>query len=80
MPPFITHSISVNRRGNGYLLLNAHSIVIFNSSGKVTRQFRFRAPGDRNNLFIRLVASPKAKAPIYLLDTRSGEIYEVSQL
>ena len=77
MPPFITHSISVNERGKGYLLLNAHSIVIFNPSGKVTRQLRFRAPGDRNNLFIRLVASAKA---IYLLDTRSGEIYEVSKL
>jgi len=80
MPPLITHSISVNGRGTGHLLLNAHSIVTFASSGRVTRQFHFRAPRDRNNVFIRLVASPKAKAPTYLLDTRSGEIYEASQL
>ena len=80
MPPIITHSISVGGNGTGYLLLNAHSIVVFASSGKVTRQFRFRAPRDRENVFIRLVASPKAKAPAYLLDTRSGEIYEASKI
>jgi hypothetical protein len=80
MPPLITHSISINARGTGYLLLNAHSIVIFGPSGRVRRQFRFRAPRDRNNVFIRLAASAKAKTPAYLLDTRSGEIYEASQL
>ena len=80
MPPLITHSISVNGRGTGHLLLNAHSIVTFASSGRVTKQFHFRAPGDRNNVFIRLVASPKLKASTYLLDTRSGEIYEAPQL
>lgn len=80
MPPLITHSISVNGRGTGHLLLNAHSIVSFASSGRVTRQFHFRAPRDRDNVFIRLVASPRWKAPSYLLDTRSGEIYEASQL
>lgn len=76
MPPLITHSISLNAHGTGYLLLNAHSIVIFEPSGRVRRQFHFRAPRDRNNVFIRLAASLKAKAPTYLLDTRSGEIYE----
>ena len=70
----------MNGRGTGHLLLNAHSIVTFDPSGRVTRQFHFRAPRDRNNIFIRLAASPKAKAPTYLLDTRSGEIYEASQL
>ena len=80
IPPLITHSISVNGRGTGHLLLNAHSVVTFAQSGRVTRQFRFRAPRDRNNIFIRLVASPNVKARTYLLDTRSGEIYETSQL
>ena len=77
MPPLITHSISISGNGTGYLLLNAHSIVAFAPSGKVTKQFRFRAPRDRDNVFIRLVAVPKAT---YLLDTRSGEIYEASSL
>lgn len=80
MPPIITHSISVSGRGTGYLLLNAHSIVVFAPSGKVTKQFHFRAPRERDNVFIRLVAVPKAKAATYLLDTRSGEIYETSVL
>lgn len=80
MPPLVTHSISISGSGAGYLLLNAHSIVVFAPSGKVTKQFRFRAPRDRDNVFIRLVAVPKAKAPTYLLDTRSGEIYETSAL
>jgi hypothetical protein len=78
MPPLITHSISVNSRG-GYLLLNAHNIVVFASSGKTTKQFRFRAPRDRHNLFIRLATDPKSSAA-YLLDTRSGEIYETIKL
>ena len=73
MPPLITHSISISRRGTGYLLLNAHSIVVFAPTGRVTKQFRFRAPRDRDNVFIRLVAT-------YLLDTRSGEIYKASSL
>ena len=76
IPPFITHSISINARGSGYLLLNAHSLVIFDPSGRVTKQFHFRAPRDRNNVFVRLAASLEAKARSYLLDTRSGEIYE----
>jgi hypothetical protein len=76
VPPFITHSISINARGSGYLLLNAHSIVIFEPSGRVTKQFHFRAPRDRNNVFVRLAASLEPKVPSYLLDTRSGEIYE----
>ena len=80
IPPLITHSISINARGTGYLLLNAHSIVVFASSGKITRQFHFRAPRDRENVFIRLVASLTAPAPTYLLDTRSGEIYEAPKL
>jgi hypothetical protein len=80
MPPIITHSISISGTGTGYLLLNAHSIVVFAPSGKVTKQFHFRAPSDRDNVFIRLVASPKAKASTYLLDTRSGEIYEAHAL
>lgn len=80
MPPLVTHSISISGSGAGYLLLNAHSIVVFAPSGKVTKQFRFRAPRDRDNVFIRLVAVPKAKAATYLLDTRSGEIYETSAL
>jgi hypothetical protein len=79
VPPLITHSISIGGRGTGYLLLNAHSIVVFGPSGKVTKQFRFRAPRDRDNVFTRLVAS-EAKAPTYLLDTRSGEIYELPAL
>ena len=80
MPPIITHSISISGRGTGYLLLNAHSIVVFAPSGKVTKQFHFRAPRDRDNVFIRLVAVPKGKAATYLLDTRSGEIYETTAL
>ena len=80
MPPIITHSISINGRGTGYLLLNAHSIVVFAPSGRVTKQFHFRAPRDRDNVFIRLAAVPKGKAGTYLLDTRSGEIYETSAL
>ena len=76
IPPIITHSISINARGSGYLLLNAHSVVIFEPSGRVTRQFHFRAPRDRSNVFVRLAVSLEAKAPTYLLDTRSGEIYE----
>lgn len=79
MPPIITHSISINGRGSGYLLLNAHSIVVFASSGKATKQFHFRAPRDRNNVFIRLAGNLKSSAA-YLLDTRSGEIYEASKL
>ena len=71
MPPLITHSISISAHGTGYLLLNAHSIVVFSPAGKVTKQFRFRAPRDRENVFIRLAAT-------YLLDTRSGEIYKAS--
>lgn len=80
IPPLITHSISINGRGTGYLLLNAHSIVMFASSGKISKQFHFRAPRDRENLFIRLVASLGAKTEIYLLDTKSGEIYQTSKL
>lgn len=80
IPPLITHSISVNGRGTGYLLLNAHSIVVFTPSGKVSTQFHFRAPRDRENLFIRVVTSLNAKAPIYFLDTHSGEIYETAKL
>jgi hypothetical protein len=79
MPPMITHSISINARGTGYLLLNAHSMVVFASSGKIIRQFHFPAPRDRENVFIRLVASPGPRGPIYLLDTRSAEIYEASK-
>ena len=80
IPPIITHSISINGRGTGYLLLNAHSIVILGPSGKVPRQFHFRAPRDRENVFIRLVASPGAKTQTYFLDTESGEIYTSSKL
>jgi hypothetical protein len=80
IPPMITHSISVNARGTGYLLLNAHSIVVFAPSGKVSKQFHFRAPRDRENVFIRLVASPGAKTQTYFLDTKSGEIYASSKL
>ena len=80
IPPIITHSISINGRGTGYLLLNAHSIVIFAQSGKVSRQFHFRAPRDRENIFIRLVTSLTLKAPTYFLDTHSGEIYASSKL
>src|SRR5918999_4089259 len=65
IPPMITHSISINARGTGYLLLNAHSIVVFAPSGKVSRQFHFRAPRDRENVFIRLVTSPGAKTQTY---------------
>lgn len=79
IPPIITHSISINGGGTGYLLLNAHSIVVFNQSGKVSRQFRFRAPRDRENIFIRVVASPNARVPAYFLDNRSGEIYAASR-
>jgi hypothetical protein len=80
MPPLITHSISINGRGTGYLLLNAHSIVVFAPSGKVSKQFHFRAPRDRENVFIRLVASLSEKTPTYFLDTKSGEIYQTSKL
>ena len=80
IPPLITHSVSINGRGTGYLLLNAHSIVVFAPSGKVSTQFHFRAPRDRENVFIRVVTSLNAKAPIYFLDTRSGEIYQTSKL
>jgi hypothetical protein len=80
MPPIITHSISVGGRGTGYLLLNAHSIVIFAPSGTVTKQFHFRSPRDRDNVFIRVSASLKSNAAAYLLDTRSGEIYEATKL
>lgn len=79
-PPIITHSISINPRGTGYLLLNAHSIVAFAASGKVTKQFHFRAPRDRENVFIRIATSVNTKAPAYMLDTRSGEIYETPEL
>lgn len=79
-PPIITHSISINPRGSGYLLLNAHSIVVFGPSGKVKRQFHFRAPRGRENVFIRLATGLNARAPAYVLDTRSGEIYETSDL
>jgi hypothetical protein len=80
IPPLITHSISINGRGTGYLLLNAHSIVVFAPSGKVSKQFHFRAPRDRANLFIRVATSLNAKAPIYFLDTHSGEIYATANL
>lgn len=76
IPPLIAHSISIHEGGTGLVLLNAHSIVTFGPSGRVKRQFRFRAPRDRNNVFIRLTVSPKANAPAYLLDTRGGEVYE----
>ena len=80
MPPLITHSISISPRGAGYLLLNAHSIVAFSPSGKVTKQFHFRAPRDRENVFIRIATSVNKNAPAYLLDTRSGEIYAAPEL
>jgi hypothetical protein len=80
MPPIITHSSSIDGRGTGYLLLNAHSIVIFAPSGKVTRQFHFRAPRDRENVFVRLAGSLQSKVPVYFLDTRSGEIYKAPKL
>jgi hypothetical protein len=64
----------------GYLLLNAHSIVIFAPTGKVAKQFHFRAPRDRENVFVRLVAGLSAKTQTYFLDTKSGEIYETSKL
>ena len=72
--PLLTHSISVSGSGRGYLLLNAHSVVVFESNCRVTRQFRFRAPRDRQNLFTRLVGDLNSRR-LYLLDTRSGEIY-----
>lgn len=78
IPPIITHSIAINGRGTGYVLLNAHSIVVFAPSGKVSKQFHFRAPRDRENVFIRLVASLGAKTQTYFLDTKSGEIYASS--
>ena len=80
IPPIITHSISISGAGTGYLLLNGHSIVVFAPSGKVTKEFHFRAPRDRDNAFVRLAAVPIGKAPIYLLDTRSGEIYATTAL
>jgi hypothetical protein len=78
--PLITHSISISRNGTGCLLLNAHIVVVFAQSGKVTKQFRFRAPRDRDNVFVRLVTTVKGKASTYFLDTRSGEIYEAATL
>lgn len=77
--PFLTHSISINGSGLGYLLLNAHSIVVFASNCQVLRQFYFRAPRDRNNVFTRLVGTFHFRM-LYLLDTRSGEIYKVRKL
>jgi DNA-binding beta-propeller fold protein YncE len=74
VPPWITHSVSVDGSGTGYLLLNAHSIVVF-SNNRVLKQFRFRAPRDRNNVFLRLAVSLNSRT-VYLLDTRSGEIYK----
>lgn len=79
VPPLITHSISVNGTGTGYLLLNAHSIVVFASNCQVMRQFHFQAPRERNNVFLRLVGSLNS-ATVYLLDTRSGEIYRALKL
>jgi len=79
VPPLITHSISLNGAGVGYLLLNAHSIVIFAPSGAVQKQFHFRAPRDRDNVFLRLVGDVRSRT-VYLLDTRSGEIYQAPKL
>lgn len=77
--PLLTHSISISGSGRGYLLLNAHSVVIFDSNCRVRRQFRFRAPRDRENLFTRLVGNLNSRR-LYLLDTRSGEIYVAPEL
>jgi hypothetical protein len=79
VPPLITHSISVNGTGPGYLLLNAHSVVVFALNGQVLRQFHFRAPRDRNNVFLRLVGSFNSRT-VYFLDTRSAEIYNAQKL
>lgn len=77
--PLLTHSIAVSGNGRGYLLLNAHSVVVFAANGRVIRQFRFRAPLDRGNLFIRLAGHFDSRR-LYLLDIRSGEIYEAGKL
>ena len=77
--PLLTHSIAVSGNGRGYLLLNAHSVVVFAANGRVIRQFRFRAPLGRDNLFIRLAGNFNS-GRLYLLDIRSGEIYEARKL
>lgn len=77
--PLLTHSITVSGNGRGYLLLNAHSIVVFAANCRVIRQFRFRAPRDRDNLFVRLAGNFNSRR-LYLLDTRLGEIYEAPKL
>ena len=77
--PLLTHSLSITRSGRGYLLLNAHSVVIFGANCEVSKQFRFKAPRDHNNLFIRLTGSLNSRH-LYLLDTRSAEIYRMLNL
>jgi hypothetical protein len=79
MPPLITHSITVDRRGRGYLLLNAHSIVVFSSNCQIIKQFHFNPPRVGYNTFLRLATGPNSKQ-VYLIDTRSGEIYRTETL
>lgn len=79
VPPLLTHSISISGHERGYLLLNGHGIVVFEKNGRVIRQIHFPAPQGRNNLFVRLAASPHLRR-LYFLDNRRGEIYFTGNL
>lgn len=77
--PLLTHSIAVTGARSNYLLLNAHSVIVFDSNCKVLRHFHFRAPRDRDNLFIGVASAAKSRS-LHFLDNRSGEIYEALKL
>jgi hypothetical protein len=77
--PLLSHSISVSRSGEAYILLNGDSIVAVNPNGRVAREWGFQPPHTNGNVFIRLVAGPSLNEA-YLLDIRSSAIYRVPKL
>lgn len=78
--PLLTHSISLNRKGEAYLLLNGHSVVKFNRAVQVVRENHLQIPNlSRDATFVRLAAATEQNE-IYLLDIRFASIYKARGL
>jgi hypothetical protein len=76
-PPLLTFSISPNRDGGCYVLLNGAGIIKVDGRGAVVKERQFQIPkGNANSLFISLIGSYKS-GELYMLDYRQSNIYKV---
>jgi hypothetical protein len=76
--PFLVHSISASRQGVAYVLVNGHNLVKIGNPTKLPYPIHLHSSSvPPSALFTRLVRSPSG---IFLLDTRSGNIYVANGL